>query len=179
MQKGTDEQLMEEVLNGASDPLGILYDRYKTILYNYFIRLTNDRPVSKDLLMTVFERLYKYRKSYNPEKKFKSWLFQIANNVVKDHLRHKKRTKTYSEVYDQGHEDNILKQIDMRERKDTLLLAVNKLDAVDRRVISMKYLLELNYQEIAEIEQISVNNARIRVCRSLKKLHTILSKSEI
>jgi len=43
----------------------------------------------------------------------------------------------------------------------------------------MYYLLEMTYEDIAINENISINNARIKVCRALKSLKELLKDSEL
>ena len=175
----TDERLMKEVSSGSMDAMGILYERYKETLYTYFLRVTQDVHGSKDLLMTTFERLSKYKRSYNSTRPFRPWLFQIANNALRDN-RNRKKESISTEISNEPVEQNTsVHRIEQEDRKKLLLKALEELPSSDRSIITMYYLLELSYEEIAEQQKISVNNARIRVCRSLKKLHTILSKTDI
>ena len=53
----TDEQLMILVKKGQVEVLGQLYERYKRVLYSYFIRITTDQQLSQDLTQNVFERV--------------------------------------------------------------------------------------------------------------------------
>ncbi|MCD4694933.1 MAG: sigma-70 family RNA polymerase sigma factor, partial [Bacteroidales bacterium] len=85
MQEIKDEKLMIEVKDGNLDSLVPLFDKYQTRIYNFFLRVTHDKPTSEDLTQTVFSRVIKYRQSFNEVYLFRSWLFQIARNVHIDH----------------------------------------------------------------------------------------------
>jgi len=45
----TDELLMLRVRDGEVEKLGVLYERHRTPLFNFFVRLTGSSPVSEDL----------------------------------------------------------------------------------------------------------------------------------
>lgn len=169
---------MKGLQEGNNTCLGKLYERYKTILLNYFVAITRDRDAADDLLMEVFERIYKYRNSFDPSRKFKSWMYQMANNLLHDYRKKLSRSNslenTKEEIsYQQSY------NFDERDRNMLLKKALGRLNEGERKVISMYYLLEIPYSEIAQIEGVSVNSIRIRVCRALKNLNAIITNSGI
>ena len=175
----TDEFLIKELCDGETKNLGIIYERYKVLLFNYFLRTTRDYDVSNDLLMETVERIYKYRFTYNPSKKVRPWLFQIASNLVKDFYN---RSNKYVEISKTIYESPVMEaklSLDSADRSKYLQKALETLKPANRNIINKYYLLEMSYEDIALSENISVNNARIKICRSLKKLKQLLKDSEI
>lgn len=77
----SDEVIMLRVREGQIDQLSTLYIRYRTPLFNFFLRLTSERHLSEDLVQDVFFRIMKYRQSYRPRHSFRTWMYQIARNV--------------------------------------------------------------------------------------------------
>ena len=86
----SDNVLMVKVQEGDLDKLGLLYQRYKKILFGYFYRQTCLAAISEDLVQNVFFRILKYRKQFRNEGKFTSWMYSIAHNVFIDHVRKQK-----------------------------------------------------------------------------------------
>ena len=72
METTSDEVLMAAVRADNLDQLVPLFERYHGPLFNYLTRLTNDRETSEDLTQTVFERILKYRASYQPTQPFRA-----------------------------------------------------------------------------------------------------------
>ena len=66
----SDEELMSQVRSGVGEMLGVLFERYHVPLFNFYLKLTGDRPVSEDLVQEVFFRILKYRHSYRPDTPF-------------------------------------------------------------------------------------------------------------
>ena len=95
----TDNELMEDVRDGRVEKLAVLFERYQTMLYNFFLRLTGNRAASEDLVQEVFVRVLKYRTGYLSESRFNVWLFQIARNAHIDHLRKQKPALSLDEQY--------------------------------------------------------------------------------
>lgn len=179
MQPPSDEILMSEVKAGNTEALGELYNRYKNTLFTYFLRASGDRAESNDLLMNTFERLYKYRKGFKEEATFRPWCYQIANNLLKDHFKREKRHTKMTEARYPDDESKLLTKPDNVNAYNVLYKALDKLKPRDKRIITQYYLLGSAYSEIAIMENISVNTARIRVCRTLKKLRELLKNTDL
>jgi RNA polymerase sigma-70 factor (ECF subfamily) len=62
---------------------------------NVAARLVNDRALAEDLAQEAFVRAFARLKTYDPERKFSAWFFQVLHNVSVDYLR-RKRVETVS-----------------------------------------------------------------------------------
>ncbi|NND63548.1 MAG: RNA polymerase sigma factor [Flavobacteriaceae bacterium] len=179
MDQEKDEQIMSKLQQGETQALGLLFERYKTIMLNYFIRMAGDYDTAGDLLMTVFERVFKYRMSYSGQSKFRSWLFQIGNNVLKDYWRKQKReSRRLDETTEAISLDADISEEQQMKYK-MLHSALEQLPINEKNRVTLHYLMEMNYEEIAALEGISTNAARISVHRGLKKLNELLKNSGI
>lgn len=179
MMDPTDEALITKLKAGEVRSLGILYERYKSLLYNYFVRTTQDEDASNDLIMEVFERVYRYSGSFKLGQKFRPWIYQIANNLIKDHFKKIGRSVSLDSSKTEMQTNEMVVPGEALEQQKLLMTAMARLNPSERNIINMYYLLEMGYEEIAAVENMTVNTARIHVCRGLKKLHTILKDSGI
>ena len=177
MKQISDDILMEKIKGGEVDPLGILYDRHKDTLFNYFLRTTYNYEASNDLLMDTFERVYKYRHTFKQGHTFRPWLYRITNNLIKDHFKKTSKSGTLEHLSQSLTDESSDKVFDLKNDQELLYAAMQQLPPRERSIINMYYLLEFPYESIAEIENISINTARIIVCRGLKKLNQLLKKA--
>lgn len=176
----SDEILMGRLKLGELEQLTAIYDRYSVLIFNYFLRMTGDGDVSNDLLQDVFERLLKYKKSFKEGNSFKPWLFQIARNCLWDYFRKRPKHEDLLEHDPEDtHEDSIEDKLASSELRASLMFAMSKLNENEREILTLYFLLEYEYIDIANIFDITINNARIRVYRALKQLKQILSTDEI
>ncbi|AXT20446.1 sigma-70 family RNA polymerase sigma factor [Flavobacteriaceae bacterium AU392] len=176
----TEEEIIKRISEKDMRMLGVLYEKYKTILFNHFMRVTLDYDTSNDLLMETFVRIDKYSHTFKGGFKTRSWIYQISNNLIKDHF--KKIKRSYTSIHFQAVDEeqtNIVLPIEIAQRDELLYCAISKLSPSERNIISMYYLLEMSYEDIANVENITINNARIKTCRGLKKLNKLLKHSEI
>lgn len=175
----TDEFLMQKLKEGQTACLGQLYERYRQLLANYFLRVTTDWQASNDLLMETFERVFKYKESYMIEKAFKPWLYSIAHNLVNDHFKKINRHLSINNQALVQPEWQPEVASDQKKINDLLYKAMAKLPVDQRQIVNQYYLLGMPYKDIASEHQITENTARIRVCRALKTLKVLLKDSGI
>jgi RNA polymerase sigma factor (sigma-70 family) len=169
---GSDEELMLSVRQGGSEMLGILFDRYQAPLFNFYSKLTGDRAASEDLVQEVFLRILKYRRSYRPDKPFRTWLYQIARNTRLDHVR-KKRPET---SWEPEPADPAPQSIDTAQRNQELALlqrALMQMSEAQREILVLTRFQELDYGEVGQLLGYEAGTVKVRVHRALKELREI------
>src|SRR6266540_3029512 len=85
-------------LTGASDPEVVawakqgqeaafreLVRRYERPIFSLLYRMVRDRALAEDLAQETFIKVLNAIGSYNPQFKFSSWIFKIANNAAIEH----------------------------------------------------------------------------------------------
>ena len=92
---------MLRVRDGEVEKLGILYERYRDPLFNFFVRVTGSLSLSEDLVHDVFLRMLKYRHTFETGKEFRTWMYQVARNAQRDSW-HKRQRETSLESADAG-----------------------------------------------------------------------------
>jgi len=171
----TDNDIMEQVRDGRIEKLAVLFERYQTMLFNFFLRLTGNRAVSEDLVQEVFMRVLKYRAGYMGDSKFNVWLFQIARNAHIDHLRKQKPALPLDEqfaetpareprpdaVYESGQEAELVRR------------ALDRLPAPKKEILVLFRFQNLKLREIAELTGVQVGTVKAQVHRALKDLSRI------
>jgi RNA polymerase sigma factor (sigma-70 family) len=143
-------------------------------IYNFFLYKTGEREQAQDLTASTFERAWRLRRRYRPPSASPStWLFGIARNVFKEHLRrHKNMAKnTAGELprqlpSDVDVEEDVLKQHD-REHLRTI---IRSLSEREQDLVAMKYGAGLTNREIARIMKLSETNVGSILHRTVKKL---------
>ena len=165
---------MELVKLGKLNFMELLFMRYQKQLYNYFLKCTLDQEESQDLTQNTFIRLMKYRNSYKPERGFKTWLFQIARNQVKDHFRiariQRERFDPKEHLPDAAGEEL---DTDQLEREQKLHRALERLPPEKRELLVMGKFQGMKYEEIARIRDMSVSAVKVQIHRIIADLRKI------
>jgi len=169
----TDELLMLRVRDGEVEKLGVLYERHRTPLFNFFVRLTGRAAAGEDLVHDVFLRMLKYRHTFDTQNRFTSWMYQIARNAHFDWWR--KRQHEVSEAINKS--DSVpspdpAPDLKLRQNQEVTLLqtALAGLPLESREVLILSRFQNLNYEEIARILDCSVGAVKMRVHRALREL---------
>jgi RNA polymerase sigma-70 factor (ECF subfamily) len=83
----SDTILMLQVRDDVPGAFDRLVTRVQGRLLGVLTHLLGDRDAAEDLAQDVLLRLYRSRRLYQPTARFSTWLFTIANNVVRNHRR--------------------------------------------------------------------------------------------
>lgn len=165
---------MVKVKNGDLDKLGLLFERYKKILFGFFYNINHDAALSEDLVQNTFMRILKYRNGFKGDGEFKVWMFHIARNVSHDHFRkHKMKDTDDVESWSDRLSDNASnRDEDMMHNEDMLMLqaAMRKLDQEKREVLTMSKLEGMKYKQIGEVLSCSEGAVKVKVFRALQAL---------
>jgi RNA polymerase sigma factor (sigma-70 family) len=171
----TDNDLMTEVRDGRVERLAVLFERYQTMLYNFFLRLTGNRAASEDLVQEVFMRVLKYRAGYQGDSRFNVWLFQIARNAHIDHLRKRKGDLPLDEQFVEAPDRAPLPAAAYEADREAELVrrALDRLPAGKREILVLFRFQDLKLREIAELLGCQVGTVKAQVHRALKDLGRI------
>lgn len=164
------------VKEGKTEKLGLLYERYKKWLFNFFYQMDRDADLSEDLVQNVFVRILKYKHTYTEESKFVSWMFHIARNVHHDHFR-KNAKHVHLELeevaYRISNTADIEQVIAEKEEAKILSDALRYLPVDKREVLVLSKLKEMKYKEVGTILGCTEDAARTKAHRALKELKNV------
>jgi len=94
----TDNELVQQVLDGRDASYGSLVRRYEKYIYRFICKMVGDEQERLDLTQDTFLRARKKLSGFRPnDGSFKIWLILKAKSVVSNHYRGKKR---YQEAID-------------------------------------------------------------------------------
>jgi RNA polymerase sigma-70 factor (ECF subfamily) len=180
----TDEELVKNFLAGDEMAFEDLLKRYLKPIYNFIFRFVYDRDAVEDLTQETFLKVWKNIKRFDPEKRFKTWIFTIAKNTAFDYLK-KKKTVPFSFFTDEGGEnwleniadehilpDVILERKNLAEELEAIL---EKLPPHYRAILLLHYKEDFSLHEIAEILGEPYNTIKSRHQRGLLKLKELLA----
>ena len=173
---------MLRVRDGEVEKLGVLYERHRTPLFNFFIRLTGSFPVSEDLVHDVFLRMLKYRYTFEAGNQFTSWMYQVARNAHFDSWRKRQHEVSLeAEAVDERDavpSPDAAPDLKLRQSQEITLLqtALAGLPLESREVLVLSRFQNLKYEEIARILDCGVGAVKMRVHRALGELREKFSQ---
>ena len=87
--------LIIKAQEGNQKAFNSLLNTYWKDIYYFQFNKCNNEDEAEDITIKTFARAFDKISSFNPNFKFKTWLYTISNNLYIDHLR-KQKTETVS-----------------------------------------------------------------------------------
>ncbi len=147
---------VRQALAGDQVAFARLVDAYKTPVFNLAYRLLGDAAEAEDAAQETFVRVYTHLGTYEPDKKFSSWILSITSHYCIDRLRRRRLSwlslddllsrRTFSDPHE-GPERAALQ----REEKDAVNDLLAELPAQYRLVLILRYWQDLSYQEMSQV----------------------------
>jgi len=173
---------MLKVRSGDLDKMGLLFQRYHCPLYGFLFQMTRDREASEDMMQNVFYRMLRSRHTFTGEGEFRTWMYHLARNVLKDHLKQTRRRGNHQEIaeYEERIPSGLTadQQIERKLELKALERALDHLSPESREVLVLSRYQELKYAEIAQVLEISEGAVKVRVHRAMNQLKEIYRQSE-
>lgn len=176
----SDERtLLAEYRQGNTDALGKLVEHYRRPLFGFILKMTEGREDAEEIFQETWFRAIRALDSYR-EKRFLSWLFRIAHNLVIDRARRVKPLPAATGVAgDENHApeeripDPAMKPDAIAAGRDLgarIAAAIAALPSEQREVFVMRMEGDVPFKDIAKIQRVSINTALARMQYALGKL---------
>ena len=189
-----EAQLIEACQQGNASAFNLLVWRWEKPLFNFAYKYVGDAEAAQDLVQETFVRVVKSIGRYGHRGAFSSWLYSIAVNLCKDHLKRKKRrtvvplhdyyttvsgqrVSVKDEVPDEDARTDARAEASDREKLVRRLLA--GLSEDQRVAILLREYQALTFPEIAEVLGVPENTAKARVHRGLHAMRRQLESEGI
>lgn len=177
------EEDPDEVLLAASlrDPEAFapLVQRYERKLHGLLWRLCGPNDDLEDLYQQVWIRVWGARASFEGRSRFGTWLYAIALNQVREwRRRYRPQVDIQSLPEAASPAPGALDRLLGRARHAEVEAALRTLSDGDRNVLTLRYMQELDYTEIARLQKSSVAQLRLRCFRALRRLRERLQAKD-
>jgi RNA polymerase sigma-70 factor (ECF subfamily) len=148
-----------------------LYAEEAAGLFSFLAYRTGDRGLAEDVLADAFERALRGR--FNPRKgSAKTWLYAIALNVLRDHIRRSAAESRAYERVDASEGRDVFADFEVR---DELMRGMAVLSAEEREAIALRFGAALTVPEMAALLGEPLTTIEGRVYRALRKLREALA----
>jgi RNA polymerase sigma-70 factor (ECF subfamily) len=165
-----DEEAIRRVLDGQTDCFGVLIEKYQKKIVGTIYHMTRDHHFSEDLGQDVFLEVYRNLPSFDPARgRFSTWLYRIARNKTLNAIKSKKPV-FLSEIPEAASERNAFHEVVSEELHAEFDRILGQLPVKQRIAFVWAEIEQLSYQDIAEIEGISVGTVKSRINSARQQL---------
>lgn len=183
----SDLELMLRVSRGDADSFGVLLNRHRGPLLNYFVRMVRDRALAEDLAQEAFLRVYQARERYQPEARFTTWLYRIATNLALNAIRDRRAEPVVLETaLETGTETGspleraadgrptVEERLAESDRQRFIREAIEALPEKQRAAVILHKYQEIDYRQIAGILKVSESAVKSLLFRAYASLRARL-----
>lgn len=180
-----DSELAQRAGQGDANAFEALVRKHQGAIYSFTLHFFRNPDLAEDMAQETFIRAYRFLHTYDPSRRFLTWLYSIARNICIDKHRERARKEQVS-IDDlppnllkaEGRDNDPLGSLEGAQAREQVRDAVEQLPEKYRTPIILCYMQGLAYQEVSEVLGISLNNTKIRIFRAKKMLAQILDTAE-
>ena len=166
-----DAAWVARCLTGDRAAFETLVRRYQQVLFTVALKLTGNEEDARDVTQNAFVRAYLKLDTYDPSRKFFSWLYRIAVNQSLNARRDRRSHEPLEEGIEAERGSDPVERLETSGRVQAGLMALSK---EYREVIVMRYFADLSYEEIAEAVGIPEKTVKSRLFSARQRLGEIL-----
>lgn len=183
----SDEDVMELFQGGYDEAFTEIVNRYRERIHNFIFRYTRNHLDCEDIVQETFFRVYRSKHKYERIARFSTWLYTIANNLIRTHHRKTSRYQMVS-IFEGEDSDKELyiDLVDVANTPDVSLhenvmveciqKALDKIPSEFRDILIMRDIQSLTYEEIMEITGLPMGTVKSRINRGRARVQVLLQK---
>ena len=179
----SDEELVIRCQNDDHAAFTVLVDRYKDRIHWHVRRMVGG-PDDEDLTQEVFIKVYRAIPGFRGGSTFRTWIHRIAHNHCLSELRRKGRRGEHLSIEEEGDEKlhcllpdtrhGLEDEIEKRDLSQSIRTLMERLPPQYREVLTLFYLEQAKYEEIAEIMGIPLGTVKTHIHRARLRLRDLL-----
>ena len=174
----TDEQLLADYRAGDKTSFSELVGRYQRELYHFLVRFLGNRAAAEDVFQETFLQVHQSAEQFDPQRRFRPWLFTIAANKARDLIRSQARRPAnplqaqVSPGDDESGEFIDLMQsvnstpsdpMEREELQKQVQTTVTAMPEHLREILLLSYFHQFPYKQISEILDIPLGTVKSRL----------------
>jgi RNA polymerase sigma-70 factor (ECF subfamily) len=177
-----DRALVERALAGEEAAFRQLFVRHRDDAARVVYRMLGPSPEVEDVVQEVFLHVYRSLGSFRGDARFSTWLYRLAVNVTRMHLRRKRSRPRFADVEppEAPAEDAVVldpaEQVEQRGRVAALYRLLDGMSEKKREVIVLHDFEGMPAKEIADTLGIPVLTVRTRLFYARKELYGMMAE---
>ncbi|KIL51317.1 hypothetical protein KP77_08290 [Jeotgalibacillus alimentarius] len=161
---------------GKREGLEAVMNEYGTAIKHLIYTYVKNWETAGDLSQDVFVTVYEKWDTFEGRASIKTWIYKIAANKAKDHLKswNHRKVNLFEHSFESEKAERLTleDQAVLREEKEQVLSLMMAMPVKYRELLLLHFEQELTYQEIADILNLPLSTVKTRIRRGSEKLKT-------
>jgi RNA polymerase sigma-70 factor (ECF subfamily) len=185
-----DLRLIDSLRDGSEAAYEELIRRFQQPVYALALRLLDDQGEACDVVQEVFLKVFRKIGNFRSESSLKTWIYRItvneAHNARRWFFRHRRReveldhtpeqARDWKEIIADGSRSPYDVALD-REQHLMIEAALEQINPIFREAVVLRDIMDLSYEEIAEVIGVSLGTVKSRILRGREALRDKLAGS--
>ncbi|HUI10628.1 MAG TPA: sigma-70 family RNA polymerase sigma factor [Bacteroidota bacterium] len=167
----SDTPVVEAVRSGNVRSFSLLVDRHRDRAMTLAVRLVGDRLEAEEVVQDAFLRAFRALDGFRGDSRFSTWFYRILYNACMTRLRVSPRPPMEELPADGDRlpglsdEPGLDERLETEEMRDILLEEMGRLPAAYSTALTLLYVQELRYEEIADVLRIPLGTVKTNIFR--------------
>jgi RNA polymerase sigma-70 factor (ECF subfamily) len=172
---------VQKAKNGNRQACNHLVAQFQENIYRMVFYRIRSRPDAEDLTQEIFMQAFKHLPRLKEDARFKSWLFSIALNRVRDYYRKKKLRSFFMTAIDDKnnaghapepedrHATGALQHVIRKDFWHQVELLLGKMPRMEKEVFALRFMDQLSIREISQALKKNESTVKTHLYRGLQK----------
>lgn len=175
MTDDSDLALVQRTRAGEVEAFSELVRRHERIVFNLAYRFMRDSVLAEDMAQEAFLKAFRLLHGFRGDCSFSTWLYRVTSSVCLTELNRRKRRGEVELT--PTHEDETSTQPEeASDMPELVRRCVTKLPERYATIVSLYYLQEVPYEDIAETMKIPMGTLKTWMHRARLQLRKIVEK---
>jgi len=159
-------------------------NRYSNSIYSLILRIVPTKEDAEELTQDTFLKAYRKLDTFKGDCSFSTWLFRIGYNTAISFVRKRKiifpvidenllanvPDEAVKTIFDKDDDESMLQQLEV---------AIEKLNAEEKALITLYYMEEKPVAELAIVLELTPENVKVKLFRVRKKLYVLMNSQNL
>lgn len=171
----TDNELVKRAQKGNADAFSELVRRHQHRVYNLAYRYMREASRAEDMAQEAFLKGFRLLKGFRGDCSFSTWMYKVTGSVCLTELnKRKKRGEVELRPVHEGSYEST--NAEDNDQAEIVRHCVGRLSNKYATIITLYYLEELSYDEIAQIMEIPIGTLKTWMFRARKELRAVVEE---
>ena len=176
----SDAECVRRLLQGETDAFEVLVRRHQKTIFNLVYRMLGDYDEAAEISQEVFLSAYRSIRQFRGDANFSTWLYRIALNHASTRRRNLAKWQQRLVPIDttepvSERELDPAETVEQKEIQEEVQKALNSLEPEDAKIILLKDLQDVPYEEVARVLEVPIGTVKSRLHRARQALKTRLA----
>ena len=171
----SDTELVVCAKKGDTEAFSILVQRHQNLVFNLSYRFMRDPTLAEDAAQEAFLKAFRLLRGFRGDCNFSTWMYRVTVSVCLTEISRRKKRREV-ELQPMDGRQTVDRRVESSDVLDMIRRCVNLLPGRYASIITLYYLKEISYEEIARVMQIPMGTLKTWMFRARNQLRSIVEK---